>query len=42
MPTMPSVSRGRIEIDLIGAHIISDEDGFDRDLLARLVKGIMT
>lgn len=42
MATMPSVSRGRIEIDLTGAHIISDEDGFDPDLLARLVKGIMT
>lgn len=42
MATMPSVSRGRIEIDLTGAPIISDEDGFDPDLLTRLVKGIMT
>ena len=36
----PAVS-GRIEIELAGGHKISAEGGFDPDVLARLLKGII-
>ena len=42
MPTPAPVSGGRIKIDLAGGHSISAEGGFDPDVLARLLKGIMT
>ena len=35
------VSSGRIEIELAGGHKISAEAGFDPDVLARLLKGII-
>ena len=34
-------SSGRIEIELAGGHKISAEAGFDPDVLARLLKGIL-
>lgn len=34
-------SSGRIEIELAGGHKISAEAGFDPDILARLLKGII-
>ena len=33
---------GRIEIELAGGHRISAEGGFDPDVLARLLKGLMS
>jgi len=42
-PAKPIIaSDGRIEIKLAGGHSISAEGGFDPDLLARLLKGLMT
>ena len=40
----PSPSRrdGRIEIELAGGHRISAEGGFDPDVLARLLKGLLS
>ena len=34
-------THGRLEIELAGGHRISAEGGFDPDLLARLLKGLM-
>lgn len=42
LPSSAVVSEGRIKIDLAGGHSISAEGGFDPDVLARLLKGIMT
>lgn len=33
---------GRIEIELAGGHRVSAEGGFDPDVLARLLKGLMS
>jgi len=46
-PPIPAPTRvaanpgGRIEIELNGGHRISAEGGFDPDVLARLLKGLM-
>lgn len=42
VPTPAPISDGRIKIDLAGGHSISAEGGFDPDVLARLLKGIMS
>jgi len=39
---LPSRRDGRIEIELAGGHRISAEGGFDPDLLARLLKGLLS
>lgn len=42
-PTEPvSCTRGRIEIELAGGHRIRAEGGFDPEVLARLLKGILS
>ncbi len=40
-PEPAPVSSGRIEIELAGGHKINAEAGFDPDVLARLLKGII-
>ncbi|MCG7522747.1 hypothetical protein [Ruegeria sp. Ofav3-42] len=40
-PALAPISSGRIEIELAGGHKISAEAGFDPDVLARLLKGII-
>lgn len=37
-----AASSGRIEIELAGGHRISAEGGFDPEVLARLLKGILS
>ena len=41
-PSGPVAFGGRIEIELAGGHRISAEGGFDPDVLARLLKGLMS
>jgi len=38
----PSRQGGRIEIELAGGHRISVEGGFDPEVLARLLKGLLS
>ena len=42
VPAAAPSCEGRIKIDLAGGHRISAEGGFDPDVLARLLKGIMS
>ncbi|WP_120631587.1 transposase [Ruegeria sp. EL01] len=41
-PTPAATPSGRIEIELSGGHKISAEAGFDPEVLARLLKGIIS
>ncbi len=41
-PSGPVAFGGGIEIELAGGHRISAEGGFDPDVLARLLKGLMS